>query len=218
MIDRARTPAVDAARRRQQECPEVKPIIAGAADKPLPALEGEPRRREPRWLTVADLAVIVAGVALAITVPSQPMGAVLFFAPPPLIFLVLVMGLRLTMSCGLVLALVVLFRRWRYGGPVWPAEWLALLLASFLLVEAVPPLDAAVNAYYRAVGSSALDFGLARWLLSAPAAAGVLLVVAGLAFLRPRVRRVACRVGGHCCRHRRRLVPLVLGSVRGGSS
>ena len=104
---------------------------------------------------MADLAVIVAGVALAITVPSQPMGAVLFFAPPPLIFLVLVMGLRLTMSCGLVLALVVLFRRWRYGGPVWPAEWLALLLASFLLVEAVPPLDAAVNAYYRAVGSSA---------------------------------------------------------------
>jgi hypothetical protein len=97
-------------------------------------------------------------------------------------------GLRLTVGFGLVLALVVLCRRGRYGGPVRPAEWLALGLASLGLLDVVPNLDEAVNAYYAAVGSTALDFGVARWLLSAPAAVGVVLVVAGLVLLRRRTR------------------------------
>jgi hypothetical protein len=52
----------------------------------------------------------------------------------------------------------------------------------------VPNLDEAVNVYYAVVGSTALDFGVARWLMSAPAAAGVAVVVAGLVL----VRRRAC--------------------------
>src|SRR5262249_44514581 len=106
------------------------------------------------------------------------------YLSPPLLFFVVLGGLRLTVGFGLVLALVVLFRRGRYGGPVRPAEWLALGFASLGLLDAVPNLDDAVNAYYAAVGSTALGFGVAGWLLSAPAAAGVVLVVAGLVLLR----------------------------------
>jgi hypothetical protein len=139
-------------------------------------------------MTLADLGVIVAGVALVMTIPSRAMGWPPYLPPPPLLFFVVIGGLRLTVGFGLVLALVVLFRRGRYGGPVRPAEWLALGLASVGLLDVVPNLDEAVNACYAAVGSTALDFGVARWLLSAPAAAGVVLVVAGLVLLRRRAR------------------------------
>jgi hypothetical protein len=132
--------------------------------------------------------VIVAGVALLMTIPSRELGWPLNLPPPPLLFFVVIGGLRLTVGFGLVLALVVLFRRGRYGGAVRPAEWLALGLASLGLLDVVPNLDEAVNAYYAAVGSTALDFGVARWLLSAPAAAGVVLVVGGLVVLRRRAR------------------------------
>jgi hypothetical protein len=80
-------------------------------------------------------------------------------------------------------------------------------LASLGLLDVVPNLDEAVNAYYAAVGSTALDFGVARWLLSAPAAAGVVLVIAGLVLLRRRAREgsrfasaltVVGIVGGMC--------------------
>jgi hypothetical protein len=87
-----------------------------------------------------------------------------------------------------VLAMVVLFRRGWYGGQVRPAEWLALGLASHYLVESVPNLDGAVNAYYDAAGSTTLNFGVARWLLTAPAAAGVLMAVAGSILLLRRAR------------------------------
>ena len=168
------------------------------------------------WITLADLGVIVAGVALLMTIPSRALGWPPFLSPPPLLFFVVMGGLRLTVGFGLVLALVVLFRRGRYGGPVRPAEWLALGLASLGLLDAVPNLDEAVNAYYAAVGSTALDFGVARWLLSAPAAAGVVLVVAGLVLLRRRdARWVADRIGADGRRDRGWDVPLVLGAVRG---
>ena len=162
------------------------PMNAASAE----AVRSDPRvgdrRREPRWLTVADLVVIVAGVALVMGIPWEARAA--FASPLPLVFLALVAGFRLTVVCALVIALAVLFRRGRYGGPVRPAEWLALGLASLGLLDLVPRLDGAVNSYYAAVGSTALDFGVARWLLSAPAAAGVVLVVAGLAFLMPQAR------------------------------
>jgi hypothetical protein len=153
---------------------------------PEPRFDG--RRPEPRWITLADLGVIVAGVALVMTIPSRALGWPPNLSPPPLLFFVVIGCLRLTVGFGLVLALVVLFRRGRYGGPVRPAEWLALGLASLGLLDVVPNLDAAVNTYYAAVGSTALDFGVARWLLSAPAAAGVVLVIAGLVLLRHRAR------------------------------
>jgi len=140
-------------------------------------------------MTLADLGVIVAGVALAMTIPSRALGWPPYLSPPQaFLFFAVIGGLRLTVAFSLVLALVVLFRRGRYGGQVRPAEWLALGLASLGLLDVVPNLDGAVNAYYAAVGSAALDFGVARWLLSAPAAAGVVLVVAGLVLLRRRAR------------------------------
>jgi hypothetical protein len=170
----------------------------------LPELHSHGRRPEPRWLTLVDLGVIVAGVALEMTIPSRALGWPTFVPPPPLLFLVAIGGLRLAQALGLVLALVVLFRRGRYGGPVRPAEWLALGLASLGLLDTVPNLDGVVNAYYAAAGSAALDFGVARWLLSVPAAVGVVLVVVGLALLRRRVRagsRVASAltVAGSMC-------------------
>jgi hypothetical protein len=156
------------------------------AGVPEPRLLG--RGPEPRWITLADMCVIVAGVALLMTIPSRSVGWPVYLSPPPLVYFVVLGGLRLTVGFGLVLALVVLFRRGRYGGPVRPAEWLALGLASLALLDAVPNLDEAVNAFYAAVGSTALDFGVARWLLAAPAAAGVILVIADLVLLRRRTR------------------------------
>jgi hypothetical protein len=160
--------------------------VATHAEVPEPRSDG--RRPEPRWMTLADLGAIVAGVALAMTIPSRAWGWPFYLAPPPFLFFVEIGGLRLIVGFGLVLALVVLFRRGRYGGPVRPAEWLALAFASLGLLDVVPNLDGAVNAYYAAVGSTALDFGVARWLLSAPAAAGVVLIVAGLVLLRRGAR------------------------------
>jgi len=160
----------------------------GASHVGVPESRLHGRQPEPRWITLADLGVIVAGVALLMTIPSRALGWPFYLSPPPLLFFVALGGLRLTVGFGLVLALVVLFRRGRYGGLVRPAEWLALLLASLGLLDVVPNLDEAVNAYYAAVGSTALDFGLARWLLSAPAAAGVAVVVAGLVLLWRRAR------------------------------
>ena len=80
--------------------------------------------------------------------------------------------------------MVILSRRGRYGGAIRPTEWLALGFASLALLEVVPNLDDAVNAYYSAVGSASLDFGVARWLLSLPADAGVVLAMAWLLALR----------------------------------
>jgi len=139
-------------------------------------------------MTVTDLGVIVAGFALVMVIPSQALGWPPFLPPPPFSFLAVIGCRRMTLEFGLVLALVVLFRRGRYGGPVRPSEWLALGLASLGLLDVVPTLDDAVNAYYAAVGSTTLDFGVARWLASAPAAAGVVLIATGLVLLRRPTR------------------------------
>ena len=147
---------------------------------------GEPgRRREPRGMTLADLAAIVAGVALVMALPSRGTGWPPFLPPPPFWFLALIAGFQLAVRSGPVLALVVLVRRGRYGGPVRPAEGLALALAAVGLVDAVPNLDEAVNA---SGAHAAIGFGAARWLLSAPAALGAGLVAIGLAWLRRRAR------------------------------
>ena len=141
------------------------------------------RRPEPRWMTLADLGVIVAGAALVLLIPAPGLEWPSYLPPPPPGYFVVVGSRRLVPAIGLALALVVLFRRLRYGGLVRPAEWLALGLAALCLLDNVPNLDAAVNAYYAAARSTALDFGVARWLLSAPAAVGFVLVAGGLALL-----------------------------------
>ena len=139
-------------------------------------------------MTLADLGVMVAAVAVAMMIPSRTSGFSPSLSPlAGLAFFLLIGGLRLSMGLGLVLALVVTFRHGRYGGTIRPAECLALALGSTALVDAVPRLDEAVNAYYAARGSTAVDFGVARWLMSAPAAAGLVVIVAGLIFLGRRV-------------------------------
>ncbi len=90
----------------------------GAPHAGVPESRFDGRRPEPRWITTADLGVIVAGVALVMTIPSRALGWPPYLSPPPLLFFVVIGGLRLTVRFGLVLALVVLFRRGRYGGPV----------------------------------------------------------------------------------------------------
>ena len=156
------------------------------AGTPGPRSSG--RRPEPRWMTLADLGVIVAGAALVLLIPAPGLEWPSYLPPPPPGYFLVVGTRRLVPAIGLALALVVLFRRGRYGGLVRPAEWLALGLAALCLLENVPNLDAAVNAYYAAARSTALDFGVARWLLSAPAAVGFVLVAGGLALLLRRAR------------------------------
>lgn len=159
--------------------------VVGFAPEPPPARP----RAEPRWITLADLGVVVVGVALVMVVPSQGPGLPFFIlGPPPIVFLVAMGGLRLTAAFGFVLALVVLLRRVRYGGLVRPAEWLALGLASLWFLDAAPNLDEVVNAWFIGPGSQALHFSVARRLLAAPAAAIVVLVAAGLVFLGRRAR------------------------------
>jgi hypothetical protein len=146
------------------------------------------QRPGPRRMTLADLCVIVAAVALVMAMPSRTAWWPSYLSSLPPLFFVITGGLRLTVGFGLVLALVLLYRHGLYGGPVRPAEWLALGLASLGLLDMVPKLDETVDAYHAAVGSNALDSRVARWLLSALAAAVVGLVAVALVVLRPRVR------------------------------
>ena len=139
-------------------------------------------------MTLADLCVIVAGVALVMTMPSRTEWWPSNMSSSRLYSFAIFGGLRLTVGIGLVLALVAFYRHWLYGGLVRPVEWFALGLASLGLLDMVPKLDETVDAYHAAVGSNALDSGLARWLLSALAAAVVGLVTVALVLLQPRVR------------------------------
>ena len=89
----------------------------------LPELGSDGRQPEPRWMTLADLGVIIAAVALALTIPARALGLPIYLSPPTaLLFFVLIGGLRLTVGLGLVLAFVVLFRHIQYGRPVRPAR------------------------------------------------------------------------------------------------
>ena len=188
--------------------------VPSQAERPGPRLDG--RRPEPRWMTLADLGVIVAGVALVLAIPSRASGWPFFSPRRRSCFLAVIGGLRLTMGFGLVLALVVLFRRGRYGGPVRPAEWLALGLASLRLLDG--------GAQPRRGGQRLLRRrGLHRARLRRRALAAVR---AGGRGRRPGrggvgpppasgTRRVADRLGADGRRDRGRVVPLVLGAVRG---
>jgi hypothetical protein len=129
--------------------------------------------------------MIVAGVALLMANWSNWGGYGLI---AHLLMQVALAVYRSAVELGPTLALVVLARRGQYGGPLRSAEWLALGLASLRLVNSVPNLDTVVNAYHAAVGSTALDFGVARWMLSAPAIVGAGLIAVLLAVLRRPAR------------------------------
>jgi hypothetical protein len=48
--------------------------MTDAAHKEVPSRASDLPRPEPRWMTLADLAVMVAAVAVAVTIPSQTSG------------------------------------------------------------------------------------------------------------------------------------------------
>jgi hypothetical protein len=146
------------------------------------------RRPDRRRMTMADLCVTVAAVAVVMAMPTRTEWWPSSVFSPPLIDSAMIGGLRLAVGLGLALALVACFRHGLYGGPIRPAEWLALGLASLGLLDMVPKLDETVDAYHAAVGSNALDSGMARWLLSGVAAAIAGLLGVALVRLRPRVR------------------------------
>lgn len=158
----------------------------GSSHVGVPEPRHDARRTEPRRMTMADLAVMIAAVALVMAIPART-AVWPPYIPAPAILLILIRSLRLTQEVGLAFALVVLYRRARYGGPVRPAEFLALGLASLNLLEAVPNLDDMVNAYYATVGTNVINFGIARRMLAAPAASCLGLIVGGLIILRRRV-------------------------------
>ncbi len=146
---------------------------------------------EPSRLTLADLCVIVAGFAVAFAIPqrvslfpylvSSGKSPVVYLAPGAMILL-----LRILPSLGIVLTVAVAYRKARYGGLVRPAELVAFTFAASCLLDAIPNLDEGVNAYYQARVGPVLDFGLARWLVSAPAWLGIGVLIAALLWLYPR--------------------------------
>jgi hypothetical protein len=145
------------------------------------------RRPKPRRMTTADLCAVIAAAALVMAMPSRTAWWPSDFGSLPLFFFAMIGSLRLAVGLGMVITLVAIFRHGRYGGSVRPAELLAMGLASLGLLDIVPKLDEAIEGCYGVVGSNALDFGVARWLLSALAAAVAGLVAVALVLLRPRV-------------------------------
>jgi hypothetical protein len=145
------------------------------------------RRSQPWRMTTADLCVVIAAAAVVMAMPSRTAWWPSDLGSLPLYFFAMIGGLRVAVGLGMVITLVAVFQHGRYGGPVRPAEWLALGLASLGLLDIVPKLDETIEGCYGVVGSNALDFGVARWLLSALAAAVAGLVAVALVLLRPRV-------------------------------
>ena len=97
-------------------------------------------RREPIWLTVADLSMLVIGVALAIYLremhfPSDriKIGNISMPGWVPWLFVIE----EVAMKTGLALAFVIMARRARYGGLPKPGDWLAIAVGLTLLLEAM---------------------------------------------------------------------------------
>src|SRR5262245_19790560 len=90
----------------------------GLQDRAEPEPLDDSRRPEPRWMPLADLAGTGGGVALVMAMPSRAAGWPPFLGPPTLLALLVTGGLGLTRQSGLVLAMVILSRRGRYGGPI----------------------------------------------------------------------------------------------------
>jgi len=122
-------------------------------------------------MTLHDLLILIVGVALSLAVPTNwgmwwPMN----LGPPPWPLLVI----RYSLEAGLVLALVISFRRWKYGGVIRSTDWLTLGVAAQGLLVRLPPLDDMVDALRVWLRSGVLpfDFSAARWVVSGLALAG----------------------------------------------
>ena len=102
---------------------------------------------EPRGLTLADLAIALAGVALGFVLqpvrpePTRVVQTCGFVAPVATYTSLYWTAARFALPAALGLALAILARRARHGGWPRPGEWLALVLALTLLDGAVPGDD-----------------------------------------------------------------------------
>lgn len=109
--------------------------------------------REPRWLTVVDLLMLVVGFAPVLGLPkihhlddtvihigAQPIPEV------PWQGYFLVLG-EIVRKCGLILVPVIMARRLRYGGLPHPAEWLAILVALLWVPEGIERSGVTRNGY-----------------------------------------------------------------------
>src|SRR4051794_9975675 len=109
----------------------------------VPTTSGPHPPREPRWLTLADLLMLIAGFALAFSLPRlHHLDDALIWIGAQSIPLpgwpgqFLIVG-EVAMKCGLIVVPAILARRIRYGGLPHPADWLAVLVALPWAHEAV---------------------------------------------------------------------------------
>jgi hypothetical protein len=100
--------------------------------------EESTERREPIWLTLADLCALVLGCALALFLPQMHFPtdrvAVAGFPMPNWVVWLFVIA-KFAMRAGLALTPVIVARRARYGGVPRPADWLAVAVGLTLLLE-----------------------------------------------------------------------------------
>jgi hypothetical protein len=115
--------------------------------EPVDAATDMGARDEPRGLTLADLAIVLAGVALGFALqpvrlePTRVVQTCGFVAAVATYHSFYWTAARFAMPASLGLSLAILARRARHGGWPRPAEWLALALALGLLDGAVPGDD-----------------------------------------------------------------------------
>ena len=134
-------------------------------------------------MTLSDLLTLIAGVAIALKLPSP------FSWPPTMQMPAIIAGAF--MICGVALMaaagvmLVTLRRQWAYKRVVHPAEWLAILMVATWISEVWPfRTDDVVNMHFGATWTSASYSGR-RWLVGA-AALAIVLNLAGITALARR--------------------------------
>ena len=86
------------------------------------------------------------------------------------------------------MAVVVGFRRARYGGSIRPAEWTAFGFAAYVLLNACPTLDDAANEFNTGVLTESLEFGFVRRIFAATAVLACGLLSGAMLALRRWVR------------------------------
>lgn len=141
---------------------------------------------QPRWLTVSDHLALITGFAIALVLPPA-FGYGGLHAQLPAWLTASMALVWLLLSLELAIALVVLVRCFRYRSMPRPAEWLAILLATWFIAQTMPGVDDLVNRIYQITGSTA-DFGVWRWYI---AAAALVVALAPALLLVPLRRRLS---------------------------
>jgi hypothetical protein len=95
----------------------------------------------------------------------------------PVWFLIALTAVNVVLALDFVTALVVLLRRLEYGGMPRPAEWLAILLATWLLSMTPPNVDDLINSILQWTARSN-SFWVWRWIVAGFAFAGCVICLA----------------------------------------